>query len=421
MPSSAANSKLHHASDQFKPWRCGDEYRYLPMEKGDDPDEHWETVADHLMQREKSRCDSWKDEVDKLLIFSGLFSAVVAGLLVESHKSLREDPVEALLTKLVAQGANYTISNTSSNYVPSLSVKRVNSLWFLSLVLSLATALIGIVAQQWMREHIRPSPKNTPIRQLPALLNMHAEALDQFQVPKLFTALPLLLITSLIIFLIGLVNFLWSLNHEIAIPASTATRLQTEWFGHAMLWLRQRDLDVLKFHDDKDLENLAEDIRDPGFGLVTPRLYDTIAALRVTKNELSIAKSSKLSHVFQCFQDLTTKSEQLTSHTHDFHIKYILTLLGVNISPRIRGGFGTEVRHFMVDNARLWFLVEDHFGVRVTRPTPYHLELFVRVMRWSLVNIDLEFEIPSSKSPNYRPFPVETLLYFAVVQNSGFI
>ncbi|KAF9529488.1 hypothetical protein CPB83DRAFT_764944, partial [Crepidotus variabilis] len=141
------------------------------MKKGSDPEEHWKTVAEHLMEREKGRCEAWKDEVDKLLVFAGLFSAVVTGLLVESYKSLSEDPIEAMLAQLVAQGSNQTTvaiatSGNSGRFAASESSKRVNALWFLSLVLSLATALFGIVAQQWLREHIRASPQNTPILQL---------------------------------------------------------------------------------------------------------------------------------------------------------------------------------------------------------------------------------------------------------------
>ncbi|KAF9524641.1 hypothetical protein CPB83DRAFT_749692, partial [Crepidotus variabilis] len=123
-------------------------------------EEHWKTVSDHLIQREAERCEAWKDEVDKLLVFSGLFSAVVTGLLVETHKSLSQDPLLALLSQLVAQNANQTdtvikSSGVSGTFSPSGSNKRVNALWFLSLVLSLSTALFGIVAQQWLREHIR--------------------------------------------------------------------------------------------------------------------------------------------------------------------------------------------------------------------------------------------------------------------------
>ncbi|KAF9529492.1 hypothetical protein CPB83DRAFT_893582 [Crepidotus variabilis] len=215
------------ADREFKPWRCGDEFQYPPPKTGSDPDEHWKTVVNYLLQKERGRCEVWKDEVDKLLVFAGLFSAVVTGLLVDSYKSLSEDPIQALLAQLVAQGANQTVavmseSGSSGRFSASESNKRVNALWFLSLVLSLATALLGIVAQQWLREQTRPSLQNTALRQLPGLLHMYSDAFDRFFVPQLFTTLPLLLIISVVLFLIGMVDFLWAMNHQVAIPMSIA-------------------------------------------------------------------------------------------------------------------------------------------------------------------------------------------------------
>ncbi|KAF9530745.1 hypothetical protein CPB83DRAFT_762541, partial [Crepidotus variabilis] len=121
---------------------------------------HWKSVTEYLAAKEEARCDAWKDEVQNLLVFSGLFSAVVTGLLVESHKTLREDPVEALLAKIASTLVNATDVTTcltpqglACSFSASPSNKRVNALWFLSLVFSLATALFGIVSLQWLRAH----------------------------------------------------------------------------------------------------------------------------------------------------------------------------------------------------------------------------------------------------------------------------
>ena len=44
---------------------------------------------------------------------------------------------------------------TSTSFRAPLSVVAINSLWFVSLVLSLAAALFGILAKQWCREYLR--------------------------------------------------------------------------------------------------------------------------------------------------------------------------------------------------------------------------------------------------------------------------
>jgi len=51
---------------------------------------------------------------------------------------------------------------------------------------------------------------------------MHAEALERWYVPQIFAALPLLLQIGLILFLVGLADFLWHLNHSVAIPVLMA-------------------------------------------------------------------------------------------------------------------------------------------------------------------------------------------------------
>ncbi|KAF9529170.1 hypothetical protein CPB83DRAFT_732839, partial [Crepidotus variabilis] len=127
----------------------------------------WGVIVKHLIDKEKERCEVWKDEVQNLLVFSGLFSAVVTAFIIESYQSLQDNPSEILLSSIAANlqfmanttaGVSATLSNnTHVPFSPTSPNKIVNILWFLSLVLSLASALIGLVALQWLREHLRPS------------------------------------------------------------------------------------------------------------------------------------------------------------------------------------------------------------------------------------------------------------------------
>ncbi|KDR65872.1 hypothetical protein GALMADRAFT_81406, partial [Galerina marginata CBS 339.88] len=123
--------------------------------------ECWKTVLDPHLKNDKVQCEAWKDEVGNLLIFAGLFSAVVTSFTVESYKNLQADPNDTiifLLNRLVESSANgnATLSTPTTQTQPftvSSSSIRVNIFWFLSLVLSLTTVLVGIVSLQWIREH----------------------------------------------------------------------------------------------------------------------------------------------------------------------------------------------------------------------------------------------------------------------------
>ncbi|KAJ3511041.1 hypothetical protein NLJ89_g4327 [Agrocybe chaxingu] len=186
--------------------------------------DYWERVLAPVQKKDKAQCDTWKDEVQNILIFAGLFSAVVTAFLVETYKNLQPDPNETavlLLARIVARLENP--SNTSASppdsfigpsetpFIPTNSAIRVNAFWFLSLVLSLTTVLIGITSLQWIREH-QSYPEYFSPQQTFTLLHMRTQMLQKWRVSAFFSSLPLLLALGLIFFLIGLADFLVSLG-----------------------------------------------------------------------------------------------------------------------------------------------------------------------------------------------------------------
>jgi len=165
---------------------------------------------------------------------AGLFSAVVTAFIIESYKALKQDPSEVLLSRILAQlegRVNGTDIPTTPRFTPTHSDIRVNILWFLSLIFSLATVLIGIIALQWLREHLRPHTDLEP--QIAFSLHLlNVESLDRWYLPQVFTALPLLLQLALVLFLVGVIEFLWSLNSTVAIPIAVAVGLSLSF----LLW-----------------------------------------------------------------------------------------------------------------------------------------------------------------------------------------
>ncbi|KAF9450744.1 hypothetical protein P691DRAFT_638662, partial [Macrolepiota fuliginosa MF-IS2] len=170
-------------------------------------------------------CESWRDEVDKLLIFAGLFSGVVTSFAIESYHSVTEDPAETtviLLRTIVHQLDN--LSNPQPNArvdpnprVPGISgsARRINAFWFLSLALSLSTVMAGILCLQWIREYGRNA--NVPHREDVALHYMRYEGMKKWHVFKVLSALPVLLITALLLFFAGFIEVLWEVDTVAAI------------------------------------------------------------------------------------------------------------------------------------------------------------------------------------------------------------
>jgi len=165
---------------------------------------------------------------------AGLFSAVVTAFIIESYKALKQDPSEVLLSRILAQlegRVNGTDIPTTPRFTPTHSDIRVNVLWFLSLIFSLATVLVGIIALQWLREHLHPHTDLEPQIAF-SLHHLNVESVDRWYLPQIFTALPLLLQLALVLFLVGVIEFLWSLNSTVAIPIAVAVGLSLSF----LLW-----------------------------------------------------------------------------------------------------------------------------------------------------------------------------------------
>lgn len=88
----------------------------------------------------------------------------------------------------------------------------INCLWFLSLVLSLTSALFGMIAKQWLREYMQWKTTSWLPQRFIALRQRRYEALMKWKVPAIIATIPVLLEIALILFFIGLAVLLWTIN-----------------------------------------------------------------------------------------------------------------------------------------------------------------------------------------------------------------
>lgn len=97
----------------------------------------------------------------------------------------------------------------------------INILWFLSLVFSLAAALFGMIVKRWLREYATwqiESPQEALW-----LRQVRYKAFLQGKVPLIVALLPGLLELALILFMIGIIAMLWTLNSVLALTISVAS------------------------------------------------------------------------------------------------------------------------------------------------------------------------------------------------------
>ncbi|KAK6988032.1 hypothetical protein R3P38DRAFT_286745 [Favolaschia claudopus] len=191
----------------------------------------WAIYAREAEKYDKGLVESWKSDMEGMLIFAGLFSAVLTAFLIESYKTLNPDPGDLtvqLLTRISEQIVASANGNTSkvplplelNDSGPTRAALACNALWFLSLGLSLSCALIATLLEQWAREFLH----RTDIHSAPVIrariFSFLYYGLRRFNMHAIVDIIPLLLHLSLMLFFSGLVAFLIPVNTGIAIIAA---------------------------------------------------------------------------------------------------------------------------------------------------------------------------------------------------------
>ncbi|KAM6495101.1 hypothetical protein JOM56_009724, partial [Amanita muscaria] len=191
----------------------------MPQGKGSPLDQ----IYTRMQQYDTGMCDGWRDEIEHLLIFAGLFSATVTAFLVDSYKWLQPDRTDvsahvlsqiSLQLSAIATNSTPVPPSTVEAFIPLSRSVRVNIFWFTSLVLCLSTVIFGILCLQWIREFARDislSPADAiTIRQ------MRYDGLFRWKVPTIIDWLPAILQISVLLFFVGVLDLLWSIHRTVA-------------------------------------------------------------------------------------------------------------------------------------------------------------------------------------------------------------
>ncbi|KAK1235341.1 hypothetical protein PQX77_001442 [Marasmius sp. AFHP31] len=181
----------------------------------------WEVIMKEVTALDEGLVGGWKDDIDTLLVFAGLFSAVVTAFTIESYKWLQEAPEDTTVTllKQISQQLNGTSVPDPDEFTVSSSVVAINVLWFLSLIIALVDALFALLCKQWLREHRRHTHTRTPSEAL-ALRWLRNQSLEKWRVPTILASLPMLLESALFLFLAGLLELLRT-RHPVLFTIAT--------------------------------------------------------------------------------------------------------------------------------------------------------------------------------------------------------
>ncbi|KAF8268502.1 hypothetical protein EI94DRAFT_1152566 [Lactarius quietus] len=194
--------------------------------------------------------ENWKGGAEGILVFTGLFASTVATFIAMSYPNLQQDTTQSLLTQISQQlsnpNSNGTINaaspSTQSPFSPSASMVFVNSVWFVSLVLSLTCALMATLLQQWARRYLQIIQRNHAPHVRAHIREYFSLGARKFHIFGLVEVLPSLLLVSVLLFFAGLVVFAFPANHTVAYITLVIV-------GFAFLWYIALTLMPLIYHD----------------------------------------------------------------------------------------------------------------------------------------------------------------------------
>ncbi|KIK59424.1 hypothetical protein GYMLUDRAFT_667740 [Collybiopsis luxurians FD-317 M1] len=180
----------------------------------------WRAYLAESMEYDARMVGEARDGLDAMLVFAGLFSAVVTSFLVQTSQNLNQPDFTEITAYLVSELINIqraaadgnSVNNVpsspltpTSSFVPDLRAVWVNGLWVVSLSLGLVVALAAVLVKQWLHRYMAipsgPPGERSHIR------HYRYSGLVRWRVQGIIGSLPVVMHISLALFLLGLVIF----------------------------------------------------------------------------------------------------------------------------------------------------------------------------------------------------------------------
>lgn len=189
----------------------------------------WARCADEVWKLEDKRVEQWKEDINYLLLYAGLFSATVTGFIVPFYgfQSQSPDTTAQALVLVAHQLSIITVSLGRDDLIQELpaaviqiptqtvqSTALTGTLWTIALILSLSAGATAIFVGQWLHHHTNRDASLT--RQSVRLWYFRHRGFKKWRVETIINLLPFLLQTALVLFLVGLVEQLWYWNYTVA-------------------------------------------------------------------------------------------------------------------------------------------------------------------------------------------------------------
>ncbi|KAF7361260.1 hypothetical protein MSAN_01158300 [Mycena sanguinolenta] len=213
---------------------------------GDEPcAKIWSVYISEAERKDRDLADSWRSNANGVLIFAGLFSAILTAFIIENLQPEMDSLSLACIAQSAANATNSIPASVHPNVLPcakfgkalagsptSGSSLACNILWFFSLGFSLTSALAATLVEQWARDFIsRTERLSNPVKRARIFAYLYY-GLRRFNMHRLVAAIPLLLHLSLLFFFAGLIVFLAPVNTTVAGVAAVPIAIILLLYGY---------------------------------------------------------------------------------------------------------------------------------------------------------------------------------------------
>ncbi|QRV90451.1 E3 ubiquitin-protein ligase listerin [Ceratobasidium sp. AG-Ba] len=201
----------------------------------------WKLYLDEAAEHDLELVEGRHKSLDMLLLFAALFSAILTAFLIESKNLLQLDPQDAsvaLLLQMVqsqhrielglAPPVGLELPVAVPEFTPTSASRWINAIWFISLGLSLSASLIAMLGKEWLTAFLASRPR--PAHAHALLRQSRLEGLERWWALHIIALLPSMLHLSLLLFSVGLVIYLGTLDRAVAVVLAVIVGLTTAFY-----------------------------------------------------------------------------------------------------------------------------------------------------------------------------------------------
>ena len=270
-------------------------YQRMTKEEDDEMAERWQKDAKGIIIFVSPLAFFITFHMPRTKSQTGLFSAAVAVLVAVSVLDLKQNPQDtsAFYLQKIYELQVLVDSNAPRSSIPSTPAQPdpfspptysiwVNSLWFVSLVISLTCAMLATLLQQWARRYLKITHRSrgSPHEQA-RIRAFFAEGVNTLHLSWVVEALPTMIQISVFLFFAGLLIYLFNVDPTVfkAVVWSIAVSIAA-YLSITLMPLRRRDspyytpLSSILWNMDKLAKKVEEQASDLD-GRVLKWIFDT--------------------------------------------------------------------------------------------------------------------------------------------------